>query len=169
CVGLPSAGRRAIAVEVQALVAPTEGPTRRQVTGLDPRRFQLVAAVLSNLDPSLRRADLYGAASGGIRVEDPACDLAVAAALASASSGVAPPPSSAFVGEIGLTGRVRPVAAMGQRLSAAASAGIELVFSPPGTSSRKGIRLVLVEHVSDAVTWASARKRGTRQPARRPA
>ena len=169
CVGLPSAGRRAIAVEVQALVAPTEGPTRRQVTGLDPRRFQLVAAVLSNLDPSLRRADLYGAALGGIRVEDPACDLAVAAALASASSGVAPPPSSAFVGEIGLTGRVRPVAAMGQRLSAAASAGIELVFAPPGTSSRKGIRLVPVEHVSDAVTWASARKRGTRQPARRPA
>lgn len=169
CVALPSAGRRAIAVEVQALVAPTEGPTRRQATGLDPRRFQLVAAVLGNLDPSLRRADLYGAASGGIRVDDPACDLAVAAALASASSGVAAPSRSAFVGEIGLTGRVRPVAAMAQRLSAAASAGIELVFAPPATASRKGLRLVPVEHLGDAVTWASARKRGTRQPARRPA
>jgi DNA repair protein RadA/Sms len=153
---LPSAGRRALAVEVQALVAPTDGPVRRQVTGLDPRRFQLVAAVLGSVEPELRRADLFGASSGGIRVDDPGCDLAVAASLISAASGSPPPAASGFVGEIGLTGRVRQVPAMGQRISAAAAAGIEVLFAPPGQRSSKGVRIVPVRHVSDAVTWASA-------------
>ena len=90
--GCPCAGRRALAVEVQALVGSTEGPARRQATGLDARRFQLVAAVLDrSTGIQLGRAELFGASSGGIRVEDPACDLAVAAALASASTGGAPP------------------------------------------------------------------------------
>ncbi|GIU99019.1 MAG: DNA repair protein RadA [Actinomycetota bacterium] len=62
---LPRAGRRALALEVQALVAPTEGTPRRQVTGLDGRRFQLVAAVLERAGVRLGRSDLFGAASGG--------------------------------------------------------------------------------------------------------
>ena len=89
---LPQAGRRALAVEVQALVGTAEGPARRQATGLDLRRFQLVAAVVDRAGGvALGRAELFGASSGGVRLDDPACDLAIAAALASAATGVAPP------------------------------------------------------------------------------
>ena len=154
-VALPKAGRRALAVEVQALVAPTEGPARRQVTGLDGRRFQLVAAVLDRAGISLGRADLYGASSGGVRVDDPACDLAVAAALASAASGSTPPTGSAFVGEVGLTGLVRAVPSMAQRLVAARAAGIRTVYAPGEGEAGDGCRVVSVRHLADALTWAS--------------
>jgi len=166
-VALPQAGRRALAVEVQALVAPTEGPIRRQVTGLDPRRFQLVAAVLDRAGFPLGRADLFGASSGGVRVEDPGCDLAVAAALASAASGAPSPPASAFVGEVGLTGLVRSAPALAQRLPAARAAGVRTVFAPAEAVEHEGVRVVPVHHVRDALTWAAARM--GRVPARRPA
>jgi DNA repair protein RadA/Sms len=156
-VALPLAGRRALAVEVQALVAPTDAPARRQATGLDPRRFQLVAAVLERAGVRLGRSDLFGATSGGARIEDPACDLAVAAALASAASGRPPPAGSAFVGEVSLTGLVRPAAAMAQRLGAARAAGIRTAFAPAGTAPAPGLRIVPVRHVKDALTWARAR------------
>jgi DNA repair protein RadA/Sms len=152
---LPLAGRRALAVEVQALVAPTEGPGRRQVTGLDARRFQLAAAVLDAAGHlPLGRADLFGASLGGIRIDDPACDLAVSAALASASTGVAAPADAAFVGEVGLTGLVRPAPALEQRLAAARAAGCRRVFAsaPAGTGS--GIKVVTVRSVADALDWA---------------
>jgi len=151
---LPRSGRRALAVEVQALVGPTDGTVRRQATGLDQRRFQLVAAVLDRLaGVPLARAELYGAVSGGIRIDDPSCDLAVAAALASAATGVAPPRSCAFVGEIGLTGLVRPAPSMGQRLAAARAAGVTAVFAPAG-GSEGGVRVVPVRRVTDALDWA---------------
>lgn len=157
---LPQAGRRALAVEVQALVAPTDGPARRQVTGLDGRRFQLVAAVLDRAGVRLGRSDLFGASSGGVRVDDPACDLAVAAALASAATGVAPPAGTAFVGEVGLTGLVRPAPAMAQRLAAARAAGISTVFGPGEPGTREGVRVVPVRRVRDALTWASPAGKG---------
>ena len=122
-VALPLAGRRALAVEVQALVGSVDGPARRQTTGLDGRRFQLMAAVLARAGHGLGRAELFGASSGGMRVDDPAADLAVAAALASAVSGVPTPEGAAFVGEVSLTGLVRPASAMPQRLAAAEAAG----------------------------------------------
>jgi DNA repair protein RadA/Sms len=152
---LPQAGRRALAVEVQALVSPTDGPARRQVTGLDGRRFQLVAAVLDRAGVRLGRSDLFGASSGGARVDDPACDLAIAAALTSAATGVAPPPATAFVGEVGLTGFVRAAPSMGPRLAAARAAGIRTVFGPGSGSEHQGVRIVPVRHVRDALTWAS--------------
>ncbi len=152
---LPQTGRRALAVEIQALVVPAEGPARRQATGLDLRRFQLVAAVLDRVAGiHLARAELYGAASGGARIEDPACDLAVAAALASAASGIPPPPGSAFVGEIGLTGLVRAAPAMGRRLAAAKAAAVTTVFGPGDASSADGLRIVPARHVADALGWA---------------
>ena len=156
-VALPLAGRRALAVEVQALVAPTDGPARRQVSGLDLRRFQLVAAVLDRAGVPVGRAELFGATAGGARLDDPAGDLAMAAALASAASGAPPPPASAFVGEVGLTGLVRPAPAMAARLSAARAAGVRMVFAPAGTEPPEGIRHVPVRHVKEALTWAAAR------------
>jgi DNA repair protein RadA/Sms len=157
-VALPLAGRRALAVEVQALVGSPDGPARRQTTGLDGRRFQLMAAVLARAGGyRLGRAELFGASSGGLRVDDPAADLAVAAALASAVSGVPSPEATAFVGEVSLTGLVRRASSMPQRLAAAEAAGCRYVFAAPGQDTRRDPRLVPVRDVSEALSWANTR------------
>ncbi len=154
-VALPLAGRRALAVEVQALVGGDDGPSRRQVTGLDLRRFQQVAAVLErSIGLPLGRSELFGAVGGGIKVDDPAGDLAVAAALASAATGQAPPEAAAFVGEIALTGQVRPAPAMEQRIAAARAAGCSMLFGPERAGPLDGLQLVTVGHISEAVGWA---------------
>jgi DNA repair protein RadA/Sms len=154
-VALVGAGRRALAVQVQALVSPTQGPARRHVAGLDPRRFGVVAAVTDRAAHlGLSSAEIYGAVAGGIRVEEPASDLAVAAALTSAVSGVPPPDRSAFIGEVSLTGAVMPPPAMGMRLAAAAASGLETVYVPDGARAPKGVRAVRVERVEDALAWA---------------
>ena len=152
---LPLAGRRALAVEVQALAVPTDGSARRQATGLDLRRFQLIAAVVDRVAGiPVARADLYGATSGGVRIDDPGCDLAVAAALASAAAARPSPPGTAFAGEISLTGRIRPVAGMAQRFAAATSRGIETVVAPPGGEQQGGIRVRTAAEVREALEWA---------------
>jgi DNA repair protein RadA/Sms len=158
-VALPMAGHRALAVEVQALAVDTQGPPRRQATGLDPRRFSLVAAVLDQaLRLGLGRSELYGASAGGLRVDDPACDLAVAAALASSATGSAPPEGCAFAGEVTLTGLVRPAPGMNQRLTAARAAGVRTVFAAAARGSGgsvEGVRVVEIRHVRDALQWAT--------------
>jgi DNA repair protein RadA/Sms len=156
-VALPRAGRRSIAVEVQALVGGTEGPARRQATGLDQRRFQLVAAVLDRVGGvALARSELFGATAGGVRVEDPACDLAVAAALVSAATGVPVVDGAAFAGEVALTGIVRPVSGMAGRLAAARAAGRDLVFTPHQLPERQSnrVRVVGVRHVAELAEGA---------------
>ena len=169
-VALPRAGRRALAVEVQALVGPEEGSGRRVATGLDARRFQLVAAVVDRVAGiRLGRSDVYGASSGGFRVDDPGCDLAIAAAVASAACGVPPPPGMAFVGEVGLTGGLRPVAAMEARVAAAREAGCRAVVVPAGHPPPRsaGVRIVPASHVTAALGWALEGRRkggGARRP-----
>jgi DNA repair protein RadA/Sms len=157
-VALPLAGRRALALEVQALVGGADGPARRQVTGLDLRRFQQVAAVLERtIGLPLGRAELYGAVAGGVRIDDPAVDMAIAAALASAAFGVAPPEGSAFLGEITLTGEVRPAPGRPQRLAAARAAGCTTVFAAADDAAvavDEGLGVVPVGHVADALRWA---------------
>ncbi len=164
---LPRSGRRALAVELQALVGSTDGPARRQATGLDLRRFQLVAAVLERSGLALGRAELYGASSGGVKVDDPACDLAIAAALASAATGALPPEDAAFVGEVALTGLVRPASAMAQRLAAARAVGCRTVFAPAGKAAPapQGLRIVPVRTVRDALGWAFPAAATARRPA----
>ncbi|HVF07478.1 MAG TPA: AAA family ATPase [Actinomycetota bacterium] len=151
---LAQSGRRALAVEVQALVGSSDAPARRQATGLDARRFQLVAAVLDRVvGLGLGRSELFGASSGGVRVDDPACDLAVAAALASAATGVSPPREAAFVGEVSLTGLVRAAPAMSQRLAAARAAGVTGVFAPGGHDRVAGVEVHPIRHLVDALPW----------------
>ena len=163
-VALPLAGRRALAVEIQALVGAVDGAARRQVTGLDLRRFQQVAAVIErSAGVPLGRAELFGAVAGGVRVDDPASDLAVAAALVSASSAVAPPAGAAFVGEIALTGQVRAAPGMEQRIAAARAAGCSTVFAPDGPPDGiDGLRVVTVGHVAEALRWGLS-PAGTRE------
>jgi DNA repair protein RadA/Sms len=147
-------------VEIQALTVPTDGPPRRQVSGLDPRRFALIAAVLGPAAGiPLSGCEVYGAAPGGMRLDDPGADLAMAAAMASAFTGTHPPPGSAFVGEVSLTGQVRPVAGVSQRLAAAAGRGIDVVVAPPSSGPAppaRGGRLVEVRTVREALSWCRA-------------
>jgi DNA repair protein RadA/Sms len=154
-VALPLAGRRALAVEVQALMGSADGPARRQTTGLDARRFQLMAAVLARVaGHRIGRAELFGASSGGMRIDDPAADLAIAAALASAVTGVPTPEGSAFVGEVSLTGLVRPAPGLAQRLAAAEAAGCSRVVAAPPRDGHEHQLLVPVRHVAEALAWS---------------
>lgn len=159
---LTLAGRRALAVEVQALVMPTNGPARRQVSGLDPRRFHILSAVTDRVFKlNLAGAELFGASTGGLHLDDPGTDLALVAALASAGSGNAHRQGVGFVGEVSLTGTVRDVAGMDQRIAAAASAGLhELIVGPDGSVLNRAegvVRVRPVRHVREAFSWIGGR------------
>jgi DNA repair protein RadA/Sms len=130
-------GSRPLLVEVQALVAPTSlEPPRRVANGIDRNRLSLVMAVLSrHAGVQLGNADVFVSVVGGVRVDEPGADLAVAMAIASAARGVAlgdgERPLAAF-GEIGLTGELRHVAHPDRRLAEAAKFGLQPVLSPEG-------------------------------------
>jgi DNA repair protein RadA/Sms len=127
-------GSRPLLVEVQALVAPTElVPPRRVANGVDRNRLALVLAVLGrHAGLSLGSSDVFVSVAGGVRVEEPGADLAVALALASAAKGIAAggtTPVAAF-GELGLTGELRHVAHPDLRLAEARKFGLaEVVHS----------------------------------------
>src|SRR3954470_16172626 len=130
-------GSRPLLVEVQALVAPTSlVPPRRVANGVDRNRLALVMAVLSrHAGVQLGSADVFVSVAGGVRVEEPGADLAIALAVASAARGVAlgdgARPLAAF-GEVGLTGELRHVAHPDRRLAEAAKFGLEPVLAPGG-------------------------------------
>jgi DNA repair protein RadA/Sms len=129
-------GTRPLLVEVQALVAPTEiVPPRRTATGIDRNRLALVLAVLTrHAGTSLSSADVFVNVAGGVRVDEPGADLAIAMAVASAHSGRAletdGKPLACF-GEIGLTGEVRYVAHADRRVAEARKFGLGRVLGPP--------------------------------------
>jgi DNA repair protein RadA/Sms len=153
-VALCLAGRRGVAVEIQGLFVGSEGPARRYASGLDARRFAVVAAVLERAGYPIGRGELYGAVAGGVRVDDPGADLAVAAALASSWSATAPPEGAAFVGEVSLTGTVRGGPGTPIRLAAARAAGLGVVYAPEGTREIPGVQVRPVRHLRDALGWA---------------
>jgi len=126
-------GSRPLLVEVQALVAPSElEQPRRVVSGLDRNRLALVLAILARHGRvSTGGADVFVNVVGGVRLEEPGCDLAVALAVASASAGVAlrGSPRACF-GELGLTGELRWVGHPERRLEEAAKHGCADVIAP---------------------------------------
>jgi DNA repair protein RadA/Sms len=131
-------GSRPLLVEVQALVAPSElEQPRRVVSGLDRNRLALVLAILHRHGRvATGGADVFVNVVGGVRVDEPGCDLAVALALASASRGVAlsGTPRACF-GELGLTGELRWVGHPERRLGEAAKHSLSEVIAPPGSGS----------------------------------
>jgi DNA repair protein RadA/Sms len=138
-------GTRPLLVEVQALVAPTEvEPPRRTATGVDRNRLALVLAVLArHAGVSLSAADVFVNVAGGVRVDEPGADLAVALAVASAHSGrpleSGGKPLACF-GELGLTGEIRYVAHADRRVAEAGKFGLGRVLGPPpGDESIDGL------------------------------
>jgi DNA repair protein RadA/Sms len=139
-------GSRPLLVEVQALVAPSElVPPRRIANGVDRNRLALVLAVLArHAGVSLGGADVFVSVAGGVRVDEPGADLAIALALASAAKGIAPTadkPIAAF-GELGLTGELRHVGHADRRTAEARKFGLDRVIQPTDrvTTLRQALR-----------------------------
>jgi DNA repair protein RadA/Sms len=158
-VGCALEGTRPLLLEVQALVAPTDLAMPRRVgTGVDPKRLAMIVAVLSrHAGLALGQADVFVNVTGGVRIDEPGADLAVALAIASAARGAAVRSGTAAFGEIGLTGRLRPAAQAERRLEECAKLGLGTVVVPVDTKARKGIELVPAETLRRAVSAALER------------
>jgi DNA repair protein RadA/Sms len=153
-VGCALEGTRPLLLEIQALVAPTDlAMPRRVATGVDPRRLAMIVAVLSrHAGLALGSADVFVNVAGGVRIEEPGADLAVALAIASAARGAAVTEAAASFGEIGLTGRLRSASQAERRLDECAKLGIRTVVAPEGTPVRDTPRVVFVETLRAAIT-----------------
>lgn len=155
-VGVTLEGTRPLLVEFQGLTSPTAfGNPRRTANGVDFNRLLLVTAVLTRrLGLRLGDQDVFLNVVGGLRVEEPAADLAIAAALASSVRDRAVPADMAVIGEIGLSGELRAVPQLGLRLREAAKLGFRRVVVPRtarGDPSPDGLELLAVRSLRDAL------------------
>ena len=125
-------GTRPLLVEIQALVAPTTlGTPRRAVVGWDPSRLSMVLAVLeAHCGVRLSGHDVYLNVAGGLRIQEPAADVAAAAALVSSLARAALPADAVYFGEVSLSGAVRPVAQTAARLKEAQKLGFTKAITP---------------------------------------
>jgi DNA repair protein RadA/Sms len=140
-------GTRPILLEIQALVAPTDlAMPRRVATGVDPKRLAMIVAVLGrHARVALGTADVFVNVAGGVRIDEPGADLAIALAIASAAKGVPTKERLAAFGEIGLTGRLRPAAQADRRLEECRKLGIKTVITPAETETlAKAVAAALV-------------------------
>ncbi len=172
CVTVALEGRRPLLAEVQALVAPTPVPPRRTVSGLDGARLAMVLAVLQRRARlRLHDRDVFAATVGGVRVVEPAADLALALAVASAATDLPLGNGLVAVGEVGLAGEVRPISSVPRRLAEAARLGFRRALVPPGVErpSNGGLEVVEVPDLATALregtpAWTTAgRRNGSRQ------
>lgn len=151
-------GTRPVLVEIQALVAPTSfGTPRRAVIGWDSNRLAMVIAVLeARCGVQLGGRDVYLNVAGGLRITEPAADLAVAAALLSAAYNVSFSSDAVVFGELALSGEIRPVSQSGLRAKEAGKLGFSKIFIPKPVKSKSpantdGLETVLVSHLRDLV------------------
>ena len=138
CVTVTVEGHRPLTAEIQSLVAPTTNPIpRRAVSGLDASRAAMLIAVTERAAKlRLAERDIFLATVAGMRVSDPAADLAVCLALVSAWQEQAVPLDTAVLGEVALCGDVRPVPLLAERAIEAARLGFRRLLVPPGTAAR---------------------------------
>jgi DNA repair protein RadA/Sms len=165
-------GTRPLLVEIQALVAPTAlGTPRRAVVGADSSRLSMILAVLeARCGVRLSGHDVYLNVAGGLRIVEPAADLAIAAALVSSLSGAALPQDAVYFGEISLTGAVRAVPQAPARLKEAVKLGFARAVLPEGArgETADGIALSPVAALDRLVADVAARSpRGLRAAAGR--
>ena len=150
-------GSRPILAEVQALVTPTVfGNAKRTTTGLDFNRVSLIMAVLEKrCGLLLQNQDAYLKSAGGVKLDEPAIDLAVAVAIASSYKELPTNPQEAFIGEIGLTGEIRRVTRIEQRINEAAKLGFTKIYAPKnslhGMKIPEGIQVVGVTTVGEVL------------------
>ncbi|MEL6859235.1 MAG: DNA repair protein RadA [Pseudomonadota bacterium] len=147
-------GSRPVLAEVQALVAPSAyGTPRRSIVGWDNNRLAMLLAVLeARCGVSLGGRDVYLSVAGGYRIAEPAGDLAAAAALLTSAANASGPSKAIYFGEIALSGAIRPVARMEQRLKEAARLGFERAYVPDGSPTAiEGLTITPIKRLSDLV------------------
>lgn len=150
-------GTRPILVEIQALLAPTMfGNAKRTSTGIDHNKVALLMAVLEKrANLMLQNQDAYLKATGGVKLNEPAIDLATALAIASSYRDWEIAPDDCFIGEIGLTGEIRRVNRIEQRLAEATKLGFKRAFIPKnnlaGLKIPKGLTVVGLTTISEAI------------------
>src|SRR5205085_10049274 len=158
-------GTRPLLVEIQALVAPSAlGTPRRAVVGWDQNRLAMVLAVLeAHCGVRLAGHDVYLNVAGGLRIQEPAADLAAAAALVSSLANAPLPADAVYFGEISLSGAVRPVAHTAARLKEAAKLGFARALGPEAargeSAAESGIAVTAVGALSSLVADIAARGR----------
>lgn len=138
CVTVTLEGRRPMPVEIQALSVNPAGPPRRVSVGVDNSRMAMMLAVIqSQLAVAFERCDVFVSTVGGARAIEPSADLAIALALASASANQPLAPGVIAIGEISLTGELRPVIGLQQRLNEAGRLGFKIALVPPNSDPLK--------------------------------
>ncbi|PQE66661.1 DNA repair protein RadA [Enterococcus faecium] len=150
-------GTRPILVEIQALVTPTMfGNAKRTTTGLDFNRVSLIMAVLEKrAGLLLQNQDAYLKAAGGVKLNEPAIDLAIAVSIASSYKEKGTQPTECFIGEIGLTGEIRRVSHIEQRVKEVQKLGFTKVYLPKNNlgnwEAPKGIEIVGVATLAETL------------------
>lgn len=149
-------GRRPLLVEVQALLADSRTPTpRRVVQGVSASRVALVLAVLERLlETPIGASDVFVSTVGGVRVVEPAADLAIALALVSAFTGVPVPEEAVSFGEIGLAGEIRQVQRPERRLAEAGRLGFRRAIGPGNLPEQMEMQVERVSTVGEALAAA---------------
>lgn len=154
-IGVNVEGARPFLIEVQALVSTAAyGTPQRSVTGFDPRRLNMLLAVLEKrVGFKLAAKDVFLNIAGGLRVSDPALDMAVVAAILSSNFDLPVPAGVALAGEIGLSGEIRTTARIDQRVAEAQKLGFDTIYIPAGNlkgaADAYTIRIVEVSRVDD--------------------
>ena len=153
-------GTRPVLVEIQALISPTSfGNPRRMATGVDTNRVPLLMAVLEKrVGLMLQNQDAYIKVAGGVKLDEPAIDLAIAISIASSFRDQATNPNDIFIGEVGLTGEVRRVSRIEQRVQEAAKLGFKRVICSShnlqGWTKPEGIEIIGVDTIQEALVVA---------------
>ena len=150
-------GTRPVLVEIQALISPSSfGNPRRMATGIDSNRVPLLMAVLEKrVGLLLQNQDAYIKVAGGVKLDEPAIDLAIAVSIASSFRDQPTRAEDIFIGEVGLTGEVRRVSRIEQRVQEAAKLGFKRVICPQnnldGWNAPKNIEVIGVKTIQDAL------------------
>ena len=157
CVTVTLEGRRPLLAEIQALVSASResdfGNARRVTSGLDSARTSMTLAVLE-LRAGVRVGgrDVYAATVGGMKMSEPAADLALALAVASAAKGLALPPDLVAIGEVGLAGEIRKVSGVSRRLAEAYRLGFKKALVPSGSDVKiDGMEIIEISRLDQGL------------------
>jgi len=149
-------GTRPLLLEVQALVSPSNyGLPQRSATGIDPKRLAMLLAVLEKRDGlRIGTFDVFVNAVGGVRIDETAADLGIATAIASSLRNQEIPPDTVIIGEVGLTGEIRPVAHIERRIVEAEKLGFSSAVVPKANMRNLKLRTKLKLHTVEKVSQA---------------
>ncbi len=147
-------GSRPIIIEIQALVAEAYGHPKRSSTGFDNSRLNMLLALLEKkLDLPLGTYDVYVNISGGIKINEPSADLAIIAAILSSYRNRELSSETLFLGEVSLTGEIREISALGQRLKEMETQGFKKAIVPTKPLEKSSIKCFVANEVSKVVEW----------------